>query len=122
MFGVEFEWINADSFIGKDTAFLRLLDQMDETFMADVAKKQTIYLEDPTPIVPEPKSKRGQKPSKIKAQYDPIRVDNGLNSNPLQTEKRHAFDTPQKESSRSKFSINGFGNGTVKNPKPIAGI
>ena len=57
--GVEIEWINADSFYGKDTAFLRMLDQMDETFMADVAKDQTIYLEDQDPIVPEPKSKRG---------------------------------------------------------------
>jgi SRSO17 transposase len=88
MLGVEFEWISADSFYGKDTAFLRMLDLMDETFMADVAKDQTIYLEDPDPKVPEPRSKRGRKPSKLKAQCEPIRVDKWVEQQPASRWKR----------------------------------
>ena len=44
MHGVEFEWISTDSLYGKNPAFLRMLDQMYEIFMADVAKNQRIYL------------------------------------------------------------------------------
>ena len=88
MLGVEFEWISADSFYEKDTAFLRMLDLMDETFMADVAKDQTIYLEDPDPTVPEPRSKRGRKPSKLKAQCEPIRVDKWVEQQPATRWKR----------------------------------
>jgi SRSO17 transposase len=43
--------------------------------MMDVAKNQRIYLEDPDPIVPKPKSGKGRNPTKLKAQTDSIRVD-----------------------------------------------
>jgi SRSO17 transposase len=82
MHGVEFEWISTDSLYGKDAAFLRILDQMDEIFMADVAKNQRIYLEDPNPLVPPPNSKRGPNPSKLKAQCEPIRVDKWAEQQP----------------------------------------
>ena len=88
MHGVEFEWISVDSLYGKDAAFLRMMDQMDEVFMADVAKDQSIYLEDPDPVVPAPKSKRGRKPSKLKAQCEPIRVDKWAEQQPATRWKR----------------------------------
>jgi len=88
MLGVEFEWISVDSFYGKDTAFLRMLDLIDETFMADVAKGQTIYLEDPDPKVPEPRSKRGRKPSKLKTRCEPIRVDKWVEQQSVTSWKR----------------------------------
>jgi len=75
IFGVQFEWIGADSFYGKDPVFLRMLDQLSEIFMADISKSQHIYLEDPDPTVPPPVSKRGRRPSKLKTQSSPIRVD-----------------------------------------------
>ena len=73
--GVAFNWVGGDSFYGKDSCFLRSLDQMHEIFMMDVAKNQRIYLNDPDPIVPKPKSGKGRNPTKLKAQTDPIRVD-----------------------------------------------
>jgi SRSO17 transposase len=82
MHGVEFEWISTDSLYGKNPAFLRMLDQMYEIFMADVAKNQRIYLEDPDPVVPPPNSKRGPDPSKLKAQCEPIRVDKWAEQQP----------------------------------------
>ena len=60
---------------GKEPDFLRALDSSGEIFMADVHKDQRIYLEKPEPTIPEPKSNRGRKPTKVKAQTDAIRVD-----------------------------------------------
>jgi len=73
--GVEFQWVGADSLYGEDPGFLRTLDQMHEIFMVDVHKNQHIYLEDPKPAVPPPKSGRGRKPTKLKAQTPSIRID-----------------------------------------------
>jgi SRSO17 transposase len=102
MFGVEFEWISADSLYGKDTTFLRMLDQMKETFMADAAKDQTIYLEDPAPTVPAPKSKKGRKPSKLKAQCEPIRVDKWAEQQPAKSWKR----TRVRDTTKGKLQVN----------------
>jgi SRSO17 transposase len=88
MFGVQFEWVSADCLYGKDPAFSRMLDQIDETFMVDVAKNQTIYLENPEPVVPARTSKKGRKPSKLKAQCKPIRVDKWVKQQPFSRWKR----------------------------------
>ena len=73
--GIRFNWVGVDGGYGKEPDFLRGLDSIDEIFVADVHKDQRIYLEDPKPTIPEPKSKQGRKPTKLKAQTDPIRVD-----------------------------------------------
>jgi SRSO17 transposase len=72
--GIRFNWVGVDGGYGKEPDFLRGLDSIDEIFMADVHKDQRIYLEDPKPTIPEPKSNRGRKPTKLKAQTDPIRA------------------------------------------------
>jgi SRSO17 transposase len=86
--GVQFEWIGADSFYGKDPAFLRTLDQMHETFMVDVHKSQHIYLEDPAPRVPPATSRKGRKPTKLKAQCASIRADKWAEQQPRSKWKR----------------------------------
>lgn len=68
-----YKWIGCDGFYGEDPAFLRSLDSLFEVFMADVHKNQHVYLDDPKPIVPP--QKRGKKPTRLKAQIKPIRVD-----------------------------------------------
>jgi SRSO17 transposase len=73
--GIRFNWVGVDGGYGKEPDFLRGLDSSGEIFMADVHKDQRIYLENPEPTIPEPKSNRGRKPTKLKAQTDPIRVD-----------------------------------------------
>jgi SRSO17 transposase len=73
--GIRFNWVGVDGGYGKEPDFLRALDSSKEIFMADVHKNQRIYLENPEPTIPEPKSNRGRKPTKLKAQTDSIRVD-----------------------------------------------
>jgi SRSO17 transposase len=80
--GVSFGWVGADSLDGEDPSFLRSLDQMHEIFMVDVHQNQRIYLEDPDPIVPPPKSNKGPKPFKLKAQSTAIRVDKWAGQQP----------------------------------------
>ena len=54
--GIRFNWVGVDGGYGKEPDFLRALDSVDEIFMADVHKDQLIYLENPEPAIPEPKS------------------------------------------------------------------
>jgi len=46
--GLRYGWIGCDGGYGKDSAFLRALQERKETFVADVHKDQIVYLEDPT--------------------------------------------------------------------------
>lgn len=73
--GVRYKWVGCDAFYGKDPAFLRMLDDQGEVFLADVHKDQQIYLEDPKPVVPKRKSNRGKAPKRLQAQSLPLRVD-----------------------------------------------
>jgi len=92
--GVAFSWVGADSLYGEDPSFLRSLDQMHEIFMVDVHKDQRIYLEDPDPIVPPPKSNKGRKPSRLKAQTTAMRVDKWAAQQPKDSWQRiHVRDT-----------------------------
>lgn len=86
--GAQFQWVGADSFYGKDSAFLRTLDLMHETFLVDVHKSQHIYLEDPAPAVPPATSNKGRKPTRLKAQCASIRVDQWVNQQPPSKWKR----------------------------------
>lgn len=73
---IRFDWVGVDGLYGNDPSFLRNLEDIThEVFVADVHKDQRVYLEDPKPIIPERTSLRGKQPTKIKAQCDPIRVD-----------------------------------------------
>jgi len=72
--GVNFQWIGGDAFYGDDPELLRQLDEMDETFVLDIHKDQAIYLEKPTPYVPERKSHRGRKPTRLKTDQLPIKI------------------------------------------------
>jgi len=63
--GLRFEWVGADGGYGKAPAFLRALDDANETFVVDVHRTQRVWLEDPKPSAPEePTGHRGrsQKP------------------------------------------------------------
>lgn len=86
---LEYKWVGCDGFYGEDPAFLRALDKLPETFMADVHKDQHIYLEDPKPIVPPPKpGKCGKKSTKLQAQTKPIRVDKWASQQPAEAWER----------------------------------
>jgi SRSO17 transposase len=72
--GVDFRWVGGDAFYGDDPEFLRQLDQMGETFMLDIHKDQPIYLNDPTPYIPDRKSTRGRTPTQLKTDQIAIEV------------------------------------------------
>jgi SRSO17 transposase len=88
---LEYFCIGCDGFYGEYPAFLRSLDSLPvpEIFMADVHRDQRVYLENPEPIVPLPKSgKRGKKPTRLKAQTKPTRVDEWASQRPVEAWKR----------------------------------
>src|SRR4051812_27804503 len=62
--GMRFGWVGMDGGYGKEPAFLRALDDMGETFVADVHGTQRVWSEPPELHVPPPQSTRGRPPSK----------------------------------------------------------
>jgi SRSO17 transposase len=73
--GVEFNWIGFDALYGSDPGFLRFLNDMGEIFVGDIRGNQRIYLEDPKPFIPAQESKWGRRPTRLKTNIKPIRVD-----------------------------------------------
>ena len=88
--GIQFAWVGADGGYGKEPAFLRGLDAMNEIFVVDVHKDQLIYLEDPGPVIPEKKGNpRGRKTSRYQAQTQSVRVDHWKAAQPEAAWQRH---------------------------------
>jgi hypothetical protein len=85
--GAQFQWVGADALYGNNPTLTRMLDRMHETIMADVSKSQRIYFEDPNLVVPPAKSKRGRRPSMLKAQCVPVRGDKWAKQQPAEREK-----------------------------------
>jgi SRSO17 transposase len=73
--GMRFGWVGVDGGYGKEPAFLRALDDMGETFVADVHATQRVWSEPPGLHVPPPQSTRGRPPSKQQAAVDGIPVE-----------------------------------------------
>jgi SRSO17 transposase len=73
--GMRFGWVGVDGGYGKEPAFLRALDDMGETFVADVHGPQRVWSEPPGLHVPSPQSTRGRLPSKQQAAVGAIAVD-----------------------------------------------
>jgi SRSO17 transposase len=80
--GVRFSWVGVDGGYGKEPAFLRRLEDCGEVFVAEIHKSQQIYLADPDPRIPEKKSTRGKKPTRLESQSPSQRVDDWLKAQP----------------------------------------
>jgi SRSO17 transposase len=72
--GMRFGWVGVDGGYGKEPAFVRALDDMGETFVADVHSDQRVWSEPPGLHVPAPKA-TGRPPSKQQAAVDGITVE-----------------------------------------------
>ena len=72
--GIQFGYVGIDGGYGKEPAFLRGVDEQGCRFVADVHCDQTIYLQDPEPLVPA-WSGRGRQPLHRKPQAVAQRVD-----------------------------------------------
>ena len=90
--GIRFSWVGADGGYGKEPAFLRGLDDLQETFVVDVHKDQRVYLEDPKPVIEskEPAS-RGRKRTRYTSQSRAIRVDQWAAEQPTEAWKSHTL-------------------------------
>jgi SRSO17 transposase len=86
--GAQFNWVGCDVFYGEEPFFLRSLDNMGEIFIADIAKTQLIYLDDPSPYLPAPKSSKGRRPTKLKTKSESICVCNWTKQQPESAWKR----------------------------------
>jgi SRSO17 transposase len=73
--GMRFSWVGVDGGYGKEPAFLRALDEMGETFVADVHATQRVWTEPPGLHVPAPQPTRGRPPNKQHAAVDGITVE-----------------------------------------------
>lgn len=72
--GTRFNWVGMDGLYGSNPELLRSLDDDGEVFVADVHCDQHVYLEDPTPFVPE-YSGRGRPPTRPATRATPVRAD-----------------------------------------------
>ena len=70
--GMRFEWVGVDAGYGKELAFLRALDEMQEVFVADVHRDQRIWTKDPKLYLPEAKPGRGRPSTKRQAAAIPV--------------------------------------------------
>lgn len=73
--GLRFNWVGGDGFYGMDPSFLRELEAMGECFVVDVHCDQRVYLQEPELYLPTPKGSRGRKPSRLKTDESPIKVE-----------------------------------------------
>lgn len=80
--GAHFNWVGCDAFYGQDPGFLRSLNDLGEVFVADIHKDQRIYLNNPQPYVPAKKTKKGRRPTRLKAKIKPIRADRWCEQQP----------------------------------------
>ena len=72
---MRFEWIGVDAGYGKEPAFLRALDDMNEVFVADVHRTQRIWTERPVLAVPPTQPGRGRPAQKRQASVEPVTVE-----------------------------------------------
>jgi SRSO17 transposase len=73
--GMRFAWVSADAGYGKEPAFLRALEDMNEIFVADVHRDQRVWTEEPGLHTPETKPGRGRPTKRQQATATPVTVE-----------------------------------------------
>jgi SRSO17 transposase len=73
--GMRFAWVGVDAGYGKEPAFLRALDDINEVFVADVHRTQRIWTEPPELEVPPSQPGRGRPARKRQASGEPATVE-----------------------------------------------
>jgi SRSO17 transposase len=72
---MRFEWVSVDAGYGKEPEFLRMLDDANEVFVADVHRNQRVWTERPELAVPAPPQGRGRPATKPVAQSASVPVE-----------------------------------------------
>jgi SRSO17 transposase len=86
--GLCFGWVGADGGYGKGPKFCIALDKMGECFVVDLHSDFRVYLQDPTPYIPENDNRRGRKCTRYRTDAESIEVKNvvaslGLSKQPV---------------------------------------
>jgi len=68
---LNYGWIGADAGYGKGPGFCIALAQMSEIFVVDVHSDFFVYTEDPSPYIPEKKTKTGRQFKKYRTDHSP---------------------------------------------------
>src|SRR5215469_4696108 len=72
--GVQFQWVGADAGYGKEPAFLRVLDDEQVVFVADVQRTQAVWTQSPEIGLPARRPGQGRPATKPRAASDPVTV------------------------------------------------
>jgi SRSO17 transposase len=72
---IPFAWIGMDSYYGQQEWLLTELETQDLLYIADIPCDTRVWLELPRTRIPARKGNRGRKPTKLKADSQPTRVD-----------------------------------------------
>jgi SRSO17 transposase len=72
---IPFAWIGMDSYYGQQEWLLADLETQDLLYIADIPCDTRVWLELPRTRIPARKGNRGRKPTKLKADSQPTRVD-----------------------------------------------
>jgi SRSO17 transposase len=73
--GMRFEWVGVDAGYGKEPAFPRALDDMNEVFVADVHRTQRVWTRQPQLAVPPSRPGRLRPAQKRQASVEPVAVE-----------------------------------------------
>ncbi len=83
---LDFSWVGADSFYGRNPAFRQALAAKGLVYMVDIFKGSMIYLEAPQPYLPAREPKKGRPAHKLKTDKTSCQVGKWLKTQP-----EHAF-------------------------------
>jgi SRSO17 transposase len=73
--GIQFDWIGGDGLYGHSFEFTKGLDERNLFYVLDVHKDELIYPEEPEIAVPPRTHSRGPAPTKLRANAEPLRLD-----------------------------------------------
>jgi SRSO17 transposase len=74
--GAEFDFIGGDGLYGHNAELTRALDYLDRFYVLDVHKDETVFLSEPTFLIPERKGTKGRMPTNIQPDIQPIQLQN----------------------------------------------
>lgn len=72
--GVAFDYVGGDGLYGNDFKFTQGIDELCLIYVLDIHSDQQVYLDKPQLFIPERKSSRGRAPKRLKADIDPVKV------------------------------------------------
>lgn len=86
--GTKFDYVGADGLYGNDFTFAQALDDLCLIYMLDIHSDQQVYLEEPELFLPERKSSKGRPPKRLRADIDPVKVEDYIGALPASQWKK----------------------------------